>query len=109
MREESSLLRDTLREYFNIIVSNVDCTIQDTKWAIQTLKEELGKLNGVELHGLTFEEYGIAPYINHVLKVHKPLRQDYTIKELVDFLVEETLYLIELEYIMEKEYIYGMY
>lgn len=109
MREESSLLRDTLIEYLNIIVSDVDCSIQDTEWSIQTLKEELGKLNGVELHGITFEEYGIAPYIDHVLKVHNPLREDYSIKELVGFVIEETMYLIELEYIMEKEYIYGLY
>lgn len=109
MREESNLLRNTLKEYLNIIVSNVDCTIQDTEWAIRTLKEELGKLNGIEVHGLKFEDYGIAPYINHVLKVHKPVRQDYSIKELVDFVIEETMYLIELEYIQGKEYIYGMY
>lgn len=108
-REQIKHLKETLREYLNIIVSDVDCSIQDTEWAIQTLKEQLVKLHNVELHGLTFEEYGFDPYINHVLKVHNPLREDYSIKELVDFVIEETLYLIDLQNMFDEETIYGMY
>lgn len=82
---------ETLRTFFERTFKDIDCTIYDTNFALQVVSDRLAVLCSIYVDGYRIDDYAFFPYLLNVLNNHIIPNGVYSVNDLIDYIILETI------------------